>query len=370
MNELPKSFTDDNYNNLKLNQQNDNEDFFGYNLLNSLENIESKQDFSLENCFNHLTLNDFNIISNLGKGCYGKVLLAEKKDSNELFAIKFIEKELIDKSEKLHHILSERNVLCSTSCPFIINLFYAFQTPLSFCLCLEYIPGGDLFNYMQKFNFFSLTQIKFYISEISIALNYLHNKKIIYRDLKPENILINFDGHIKLTDFGLSRLMDSNQTQTFCGTPDFMAPEIIKGENYDISVDWWSLGILIYEMIYHKPPFYSENKNKIFQKILNDDIYFSGLYDEEITTLIEGLLQKDPKLRFGYKEIFNHSFLKEIDPEKVLLKFYEPPFLPKLNSNYLNNDNLNDNLIESDINNSFNYIKGFSFDYKNHIINC
>lgn len=224
-----------------------------------------------------LTMNCFDIISNLGRGYFGKVLLCRRKNTNQLYAIKVIKKSLLIEENKTFSAKNEREILRKCDNPFIVKIFFAFDTETKLYIGLEYIPGGNLDFLIRKGDgYLSFDDIKIYLAETVVALDYLHQKGIVYRDLKSENILIGRDGHIKLADFGLSKIFDlvSNIAHSFCGTPEFMPPEMINRSPYGIEVDWWQLGILTFDLIYGQKPFRHHNLSKLFEMICTSQIYF------------------------------------------------------------------------------------------------
>ena len=203
-------------------------------------------------------------------------------------------REIHIKNEE-NYILSERSILENAKSPFIVQLKYAFQNPHKLYMLMEFMPGGELFYHLSKRKNFSEEIAKFYIAEVIIGIEYLHNQQIIHRDLKPENILIGLDGHIKLTDFGISKVVSENnlKTSTICGTPEYQAPEIIMDYEYDKAVDFWSIGCLIYELISGRPPFYDPNREQLKIKILSESIVFSSIFSESARDLIDKLLVKN-----------------------------------------------------------------------------
>lgn len=287
-----------------------------------------------------ISMDSFETISIIGRGYYGKVRLVKAKETGELFAIKSIKKSKLLAQNKVHTVLSERNILAKASHPFIVSLKFAFQTNSKFYLGLEYVPGGELFNHIQKDGHLPRNEYRLILAEVAIALDYMHSIGVIYRDIKPENILIGSDGYIKLTDFGLAKDVTVDElTSTFCGTPEYVAPEMVKGYQYDQMVDWWALGILAYELIYHRTPFRvhggpdgAENKAKIYSKIAQKETRFPPDADPVDVSFISGLLEKDPKKRFCYSDVKNHQFFTGLDFDDVLAKRIVPEYVPSLDS--------------------------------------
>ena len=215
-----------------------------------------------------MTVDDFELLNVVGKGSFGKVMQVRKKDTGEIFAMKTLKKSVLVKRKHVEHTQTEREILQQIDHPFIVSLRYAFQTKDKLYMILDYFNGGELFFHLRNGGAFGEERAKFYAAEIACALSCLHDNNYIYRDLKPENILLDSDGHIRLTDFGLSKdgISDNSITHTFCGTPEYLAPEIIKNDGYGKTVDWWSLGTLLYEMINGLPPFYDENLHYMYEK--------------------------------------------------------------------------------------------------------
>ena len=203
--------------------------------------------------------------------------------------------------------------------PFLVGLHYAFQTPDKLYFVLDFLNGGELYFHLRRKIRFDEKLAKFYIAEVILAIKCLHDSGIIYRDLKPENILLDHTGHIKLTDFGLSKLVEEEkQAFTFCGTPEYLAPEIIKGKGHDKSVDWWSLGAILYEMLTGRAPFVNKNKRKILIDVQTKQILMRKSFSPEVTDLLNHLLEKDPTMRLGYgktdyREIMAHPFFAGLD---------------------------------------------------------
>jgi serine/threonine protein kinase len=245
-----------------------------------------------------ITRESFDIIKVIGRGNFGKVCLVKRKSDRTLYAMKILKKSVIDKKKQKSHTLTERKVLSSANCPFIVKLFWAFQSNTKLYMVLEYMPGGELFFHLSKEGTFSEYRAKFYCGEILLALEHLHLNGIIYRDLKPENILLDSEGHIRLTDFGLSKNgIDSENPKayTFCGTPEYLAPEILRNLGHGPAVDFWSYGAVMYYMISGAPPFYSKNKNETYKKVLNTPIERIANVTEEANDLFQSLLKINVK---------------------------------------------------------------------------
>jgi serum/glucocorticoid-regulated kinase 2 len=235
-----------------------------------------------------MSVDDFELLKVIGKGSFGKVMQVRKKDTGRIYAMKIIKKAHIVERDEVAHTLAERTVLTKLNHPFIVPLKYSFQSPEKLYLCLAFVNGGELFFHLQQEDKFSEDRAKFYIAELLCALECLHSFGIIYRDLKPENILLDYTGHIALCDFGLCKLnmKDGNKTNTFCGTPEYLAPEVLIGKGYTKAVDWWTLGILLFEMIGGLPPFYDENTNIMYNKILRDKLIFHDFMSPEVVDLL------------------------------------------------------------------------------------
>lgn len=282
----------------------------------------------------NLSINDFNIISTLGRGYFGKVLLCEHKETHDIYAIKAIKKQMLVDEEKVDSIFVERNVLKDCTHPFIVTIYFAFQSSKKFYIGLEYVPGGALFRFLQIGREMNVDEVRFYVAEVALALEYLHSKGIVYRDLKLENVLLCADGHVKLTDFGLSKeLMDANgnvePTSTFCGTNEYLPPEMIEEHSYGLEIDWWTLGIFTYEFIYSKTPFYNKNLKKMYNNILTKQPKFPKGTDEVVKNFILSLLRKDPEERATFDDIVSDPFFENINWDDVYNKKLIPPYLPR-----------------------------------------
>ncbi|KNE68142.1 AGC/SGK protein kinase [Allomyces macrogynus ATCC 38327] len=290
-----------------------------------------------------ICLDDFQLIKLIGKGTFGKVLLAKHKQTGKPCAIKVISKAVLkNHPNEIRHVMSERNVLMrNMKHPFLIGLQYAFQTPLKLYLVLDYVNGGELFFHLQRERRFPEDRVRFYAAEITSALEYLHGLHILYRDLKPENLLLDREGHIALTDFGLAKEnmhLTDGRTRTFCGTPEYLAPEIVKRQPYGLAVDWWCLGSVVYEMLVGLPPFYSANTQELFQRILHDKLKWPAHIpvSSAARAFVAALLVRHPEARLGARggarEVKAHIFFAGVDWNKLVNKLYRPPFVPDLES--------------------------------------
>uniref|UniRef100_A0A060T7D3 non-specific serine/threonine protein kinase n=1 Tax=Blastobotrys adeninivorans TaxID=409370 RepID=A0A060T7D3_BLAAD len=285
----------------------------------------------------HLTIEDFDLLKVVGKGSFGKVMQVRKHDTQRIYALKTIRKAHIISRSEVNHTLAERTVLAQINNPFIVPLKFSFQSPEKLYLVLAFVNGGELFHHLQREGRFDLNRARFYTAELLCALECLHEYNVIYRDLKPENILLDYTGHIALCDFGLCKLnmKDQDKTNTFCGTPEYLAPELLLGQGYTKVVDWWTLGVLFYEMLTGLPPFYDQDTNEMYRKILQEPLRFPDDMDREARSLLQGLLTRDPKKRLGVNEaaeIKSHPFFAQIDWKRLMNKKYAAPFKPPVES--------------------------------------
>jgi len=279
-----------------------------------------------------VTVDDFDLLNLLGKGSFGKVMQVRKKDSGRIFAMKVLDKKHILDHGEVQHTRSEKNILQKVHHPFLVNLVYSFQTDDKLYLVMDFVNGGEMFFHLQKDKRFSEERSRFYSAEILLALEHLHANGIIYRDLKPENILFTSDGHICLTDFGLCKEgieTEADRTGTFCGTPEYLAPEVLTGKGYSKPVDWWSFGSLLYEMLTGLPPFYSQDVQEMYRKIIHDKLKFPANMNPDAMSLIDGLLQRDFNTRLKDPAIIKkHPFFSTINWEDLVAKKVKPPFVP------------------------------------------
>ena len=275
---------------------------------------------------------DFLAICSLGRGSFGHVYLVEKKDTGENYALKVLSKEKIIEKGLERYAYTERNILMKINHPFIVRLHYAFQTAEKLALVMDYCPNGDLSRILQREKKLSEEKARFYIIEIILGLQELHRNNIIFRDLKPDNILIDEIGHIKITDFGLSKenMKNGKLAKSFCGTAVYFAPEMLNREGHTKSIDWYVLGALLYEMLNGRPPFYSPDREKLYHNIRKANLDLDFDISEEAKDLLSQLLNKNPKKRLGSskldaEEIKAHRFFKGVDWNSFLAKKVDPP---------------------------------------------
>ncbi|KAI8364758.1 uncharacterized protein BYT42DRAFT_590338 [Radiomyces spectabilis] len=284
-------------------------------------------------------LDDFNFLAVLGKGNFGKVMLAEEKHDKNLYAIKVLKKRFIIDNDEIESVRSEKRVFQAANRerhPFLIGLHSAFQTESRVYFVMEYVSGGDLMWHIQR-EPFSERRAKFYACEVLLALEYFHSQNIIYRDLKLDNIMLSLDGHIKIADYGLCKenMGYGQTTGTFCGTPEFMAPEILLEHKYGRAVDWWAYGVLIYEMLLGQSPFRGEDEDEIFDAILEDEILYPINMSKDSVSICQRLLTRDPEKRLGAGpndalDIKEHPFFRGVNWEDMLAKRVPPPFYPTI----------------------------------------
>uniref|UniRef100_A0A671N1X7 Protein kinase C n=1 Tax=Sinocyclocheilus anshuiensis TaxID=1608454 RepID=A0A671N1X7_9TELE len=267
-------------------------------------------------------LDNFTLHKMLGKGSFGKVFLAELKGTGQFFAVKALKKDVVLMDDDVECTMVERRVLSlAWEHPFLTHLYCTFQTKENLFFVMEYLNGGDLMFHIQACHRFDLPRSTFYAAEIVCGLQFLHSKGIVYRDLKLDNILLDIDGHIKIADFGMCKenISGEARTCTFCGTPDYIAPEILLGQKYGTSVDWWSFGVLLYEMLIGQSPFHGHDEEELFQSIRTDDPCYPQCF-----TLICGLGVKG--------NIRQHAFFRDTDWNALEKRQVEPPFRPTVKS--------------------------------------
>lgn len=291
----------------------------------------------------HFGPEDFQILRLIGKGTFGQVYQVRKKDTGRIYAMKVLSKKVIVQKKEVAHTVGERNILVRTATsesPFIVGLKFSFQTPSDLYLVTDYMSGGELFWHLQKEGRFNEKRAKFYIAELILAIEHLHKNDIVYRDLKPENILLDANGHIALCDFGLSKanLTKNDTTNTFCGTTEYLAPEVLLDEaGYTKMVDFWSLGVLVFEMCCGWSPFYAEDTQQMYKNIAFGKVRFPReTLSLEGRNFVKGLLNRNAKHRLGAnddaEELKRHPFFNDIDWDALTKKLITPPFKPTLKS--------------------------------------
>lgn len=315
-------------------------DFFNKYLPRGTTNVITESQISMD---------DFTILKVIGRGSYAKVLMVELKSTKQIYAMKVIKKALVMDEEDIDWVQTEKRVFDQASNhPFLVGLHSSFQTESRLFFVIECVNGGDLMFHMQRHRRLPEEHARFYSAEITLALNFLHERGVIYRDLKLDNVLLDQDGHIKLTDYGMCKegLRPGDTTSTFCGTPNYIAPEILRGHDYGFSVDWWALGVLLYEMLAGKSPFdvgghdmpEQSTEDYLFQVILEKTIRIPRSLSVKAAGVLKGFLNKNPAERLGchpqtgFQDITSHAFYKSIEWEHLKNRQVTPPYKPRIDS--------------------------------------
>ncbi|XP_055379841.1 serine/threonine-protein kinase N isoform X3 [Condylostylus longicornis] len=287
----------------------------------------------------NLSIDNFRLLSVLGRGHFGKVILSQLKTSNEYYAIKALKKGDIISRDEVESLLSEKRIFEVANAmrhPFLVNLYACFQTEQHVCFVMEYAAGGDLMMHIHT-DVFSEPRAVFYAACVVLGLQYLHENKIIYRDLKLDNLLLDTEGYVKIADFGLCKegMGFGDRTGTFCGTPEFLAPEVLTETSYTRAVDWWGLGVLIFEMLVGESPFPGDDEEEVFDSIVNDEVRYPRFLSLEAIAIMRRLLRKNPERRLGSSErdaedVKKQAFFRTIAWDDLLLRKVRPPFVPTI----------------------------------------
>ena len=306
------------------------------------DNIDNDNTEETEQALNiKVSYNDFQPLKLLGRGSFGEVLLVRLKATNKVYAMKILDKKVLKMKKQQIHTKTERDLMVKINSPFIVNIKTAFQDEANLYLVSEFMQGGDMFFHMHdgQIVIFNNEKTRFYIMELVLALESLHKNNMVYRDLKPENILLDSKGHVKLTDFGLSKILEDEKDKAFtlCGTPQYLAPEVLLRQGYDKAVDWWSLGCVMYEMLMGRLPFAIKRGMKLSMKIYERKMDFSKRITDSAKDLVQKLLVINPKHRLGSgpngtENVKNHPFFDGVDWDLAMKKQLKPPFIPKLKS--------------------------------------
>ncbi|KAF1919386.1 kinase-like domain-containing protein [Ampelomyces quisqualis] len=285
---------------------------------------------------------DFELIKTLGTGTFARVWLVRLKDAtsqdqDKVFALKILRKVDVIRLKQVEHVRNERNVLAKVAGhPFITTMVASFQSLESLYMVLDYCPGGEVFSYLRRARRFNEPTSQFYAAEIVLILEFLHEREgVAYRDLKPENILIDAEGHLKLVDFGFAKKVEDRETYTLCGTPEYLAPEVIRNTGHGTAVDWWAFGILVYEFLVGQPPFWDQNPMKIYEQIVEGKVRFPSAMSADARDLISGLCTVDTSKRLGNisggaGRVKSHAWFKNIDWTRLYNREVNGPIVPHL----------------------------------------
>ncbi|KAI4901941.1 hypothetical protein NFI96_021240 [Prochilodus magdalenae] len=303
-------------------------------VLTNIQKTETREEQEVQ-----FSLTDFKCVAVLGRGHFGKVLLAEYKSTGEMFAIKALKKGDIVARDEVDSLMCEKRIfetVNSVRHPFLVNLFACFQTKEHVCFVMEYAAGGDLMMHIHA-DVFSEPRAIFYAACVVLGLQFLHEHKIVYRDLKLDNLLLDTEGYVKIADFGLCKegMGFKDRTSTFCGTPEFLAPEVLTETSYTRAVDWWGLGVLIFEMLVGESPFPGDDEEEVFDSIVNDEVRYPRFLSTEAISIMRRLLRRNPERRLGAgerdaEEVKKHPFFRNVDWGALLAKKIQPPFVPTI----------------------------------------
>ncbi|CAD8105827.1 unnamed protein product [Paramecium sonneborni] len=306
-----------------------------------------------------LNLSCFQFLHVIGRGGFSTVILSRSLIDGSFVALKLISKSFVIQNEKQDLVQNERDILIETTNKgslFTSKIEFVFETKNWIIFGIDYCPGGEMFSYMKRVQKMTEQQARFYITEVCLALGFLHHQQIIYRDLKPENVLVDITGHIQLADFGLARpnMQPEQNAYSFCGSPEYMAPEMFHNDGHNYLVDYYCLGALLYEFVTGLPPFYCEDKNVIYTRLLNEQVTFPKKLSPEVKDLIRLLMIKDPSKRLGSKngvdDILAHPWFQDIDIAKYISKKIDPPYIPDLTKLTFKQPTTNDRILFEQLN--------------------
>jgi len=302
-----------------------------------VENPETRADFSLKTIFGpEFGLNDLELLETIGTGSFSRVRLVRHLGDNKYYALKMMKKSAIVRHGQLQHVVNEVFILSRIRSPLVVQLAGMFQDDNNVYICLEYASGGELFSHLRRKQYFTEQEAKFFTIETAAAIQAMHDQNVVYRDLRPENMCLSRDGHLRIVDFGFAKVVPE-QTFTLCGTPEYLAPEIIEGKGYGMAVDWWALGILLHEMLYGYPPFHGYNPFMVYEKIMTgkENILFPPV---PMTSLgaqgaMRNFLERKRKKRAGcgkggFKSIKNLKFFSGVSWESASRLLLEPVLVP------------------------------------------
>eukprot|EP00656_Telonema_subtile_P036832 TRINITY_DN4089_c0_g1_i4.p1 TRINITY_DN4089_c0_g1~~TRINITY_DN4089_c0_g1_i4.p1 ORF type:complete len:364 (+),score=58.22 TRINITY_DN4089_c0_g1_i4:278-1369(+) len=278
----------------------------------------------------------FHMIDTVGTGTFGIVRLCSLKDVDRPFSMKILSKAQLLRLNQEVHIMSERKILGRVQHPFIVNLHRTFQTKSYLYMLMEFVPGGEVFYHLRRATRYPMATAQFYAAQIVLVLEYLHAMRVAYRDLKPENLLLGSNGYLRVVDFGFAKYIDEGgKTFTMCGTPEYLAPEIITTHGHSLEVDWWALGIFVYEMLVGSTPFYDDNQSEVYSRVLAGRIPFPSTFDCIAKDIVRRLLITDPTARIGCllrgaEDVKRHKFFRGVDWGGLYSEEIPAPFVPRL----------------------------------------
>lgn len=286
--------------------------------------------------YSDLGLDKFDVGVTLGTGSFGRVKFARHKDDGTVWAIKMLKKAEVIRLQQVDHMISEKTILAALDHPFIVKFAGTFQDTRYLYMVLEYVVGGEFFTHLRTVQRLENNQAKFYAAQVTLIFEYLHSQDFIYRDLKPENLLLDKGGYLKITDFGFAKRV-AFKTYTLCGTPEYIAPEVLLNKGHGKGVDWWTLGILMYEMIVGQPPFVDDDPMEIYQQIVAGKLTFPRFIDPKAKSLIKKLLVADLTKRYGCLkggalDCKNHKWYKGLDWNLLVAREISPPIIPDVKS--------------------------------------